>query len=214
VALVRKTFVRLVPLLCFGALAVAGSPQARAQATATCEPILAAADERYIQREYDEAEALVRACLAQAGISTDEAIQAHRLLALIALRQDDLPGAELAITNLLAIAPDYAPDPVQDPPAYVDLVVVVEERLRTDPAAPPADPPVDIVQADPDDADGPLPPVVQTPPRERRGITRWLLIGGGVVVAGLAAVLVATGGSSSPPSGGGTPLPPPPPFPR
>ena len=198
--------------------------EVRAQATATCEPILAAADERYILREYDEAEALARACLAQARLDTGEAIQAYRLLALIALRQENLAEAETSVAQLLTISPDYAPDPVQDPPGYVDLIEVVKERIQTDSTFPPADsvrvtplpvenanPPIDIVQTDSGDAEMPI--VTRVPPQERRGITRWLLIGGGVVVAGLAAVLLTTGGSSSPPAGG-TPLPPPPSFPN
>lgn len=222
---VRPFFLRLVAVLCFGALAVSASVEVHAQATPTCAPILSAADERYIQREFNEAEALARACLAQAQLSREEAAQAYRLLALIALRQDDFSGAETAVAQLLTVAPEYAPDSVQDPPSYVDLIVVVKERILTDPAFPPedlvratlrpfgpAEPPVAIVQPDPVDE---VEPVVaaQPPAPERRGITRWLLVGGGVVVTGLVAVLLASGGSSSSPSGG-TPLPPPPPFPR
>lgn len=212
-------------MLCCVALAVAGGMEVHAQATATCAPILAAADERYIQREFDEAEALARACLAQAQLSDEGAVQAYRLLALIALRQEDLSGAETAVAQLLIVAPGYAPDPVQDPPSYVELIAAVEDRIRTDSTFPPddlvratlrplerVDPSVEIVRTDPEDDAEPV--VAARPPeRERRGVTRWLLIGGGVVVAGLAAILVTSGGSSSPPSGG-TPLPPPPPFPR
>jgi hypothetical protein len=206
---------------------VAGSTSVSAQAPNSCEPLLSVAEERYVQREFAEAEALVRACLAQTDRADAEAVQSYRLLALIALRQDDGPGAERAVRQLLSVAPDYAPDPVQDPPAYVDLVAVVAERMRADPvlpadsirAVPPVaeadliEPEVEIVQTDPDRPPDPVPTAERAPRRERSGITRWLLIGGGVVVAGVAAVLLTAGGSSPPPSGG-TPLPPPPPFPN
>lgn len=207
---------------------VAGSASVVAQTPAPCEPLLSAAEERYVQREFAEAEALVRACLAQAERTDAEAVQSYRLLALIALRQDNSLAAERAVRQLLSVAPDYTPDPVQDPPAYVRLVTSVEERLREEPVALPADsvqavppapqadvaePEVEIVRTDPDPPEDPVPTAERASRREGSGITRWLLIGGGVVVAGVAAVLLTAGGSSPPPSGG-APLPPPPPFPN
>lgn len=216
-------------VVCIAALWVAGSPSVLAQAPASCEPLLSTAEERYIQREFAEAEALVRACLAQPERLDAESVASYRLLALIALRQEDLRSAERAVQQLLAVVPDYGPDPVQDPPAYVDLVSVVKERFENAPppaqadsirAVPPipreevaeADPDIEIMRTDPDSPEDPIPTAERAPARERSGITRWLLIGGGVIAAGVAAVLLASGGSSSPPSGG-TPLPPPPPFP-
>lgn len=215
-------------VVCIVALWAVGTP-ALAQAPASCDPLLSTAEERYVQREFAEAEALVRACLAQAERADADAIASYRLLALIALRQDDLPSAERAVQQLLSVAPDYTSDPVQDPPAYVDLVTVVAERLPADPAPPAdslraipsapqadiaeADPEIEIVRTDPDPPEDPIPTAERAPARERSGITRWLMIGGGVVAASVAAVLLASGGSSSPPSGG-TPLPPPPPFPN
>lgn len=219
-----RRFVSLRGLLaCIVLLGAAASPVALAQAPSSCEPLLSTAEERYIQRAFTEAEALARACLAQADRSDAEAVRSYRLLALIALRQEDLPGAERAVRNLLDISPDYTADPVQDPPAYVDLVTVVEGRMQAEPAVTPADslvvppaptaePEVEIVRADPDEPEDPIPTAERPPANERTGLTRWLLIGGGVVAASLAAVLLTSGGSSSPPSGG-TPLPPPPPFP-
>jgi len=205
-----------------------GSPQAQAQAPSPCDPLLSTAEERYIQREFVEAEALVRACLAQTERTTAEAVQSYRLLALIALRQDNERGAEQAARQLLAALPGYTPDPVQDPPAYVNLITTVDEQLRAEGANPPADsigvvppvsqaadaePEIEIVRIDPDPPEDPIPTAERATRGEGSGITRWLLIGGGVIAAGVAAVLLASGGSSSPPSGG-APLPPPPPFPR
>lgn len=206
-----------------------GSPQAQAQVASSCEPLLSTAEERYIQREFEEAEALVQACLAQSERTTAEAVQSYRLLALIALRQDDRPAANQAARQLLAASPGYTADPVQDPPAYVSLITTVGDQLRADGAIPSADsigvmspesqpvesePEIEIVRTNPDDLEAPVPTAERPADRQRGGITRWLLIGGGVVAAGVAAVLLASGGGSSSPPAGGTPLPPPPAFPR
>lgn len=205
-------------------------PAAWAQAPQPCDSLLTAAEERYIQREFTDAESLVRACLSQPDLDAAEALQAHRQLVLIFLRQDDLTEAKQAVLRLLGISFEYAPDTVRDPPAYVALVESIKEQLQVERASAPADsahvePPVaqapppepesdvEIVQTDPDSLEDPAPSVEQPPERDRKGIVRWLLIGGGALAAGVAAVMLTSGGSSSSPSGG-DPFPPPPAFPR
>lgn len=207
---------------------IVASPAAWAQAPPPCDSLLAAAEERYIQRAFADAEALARACLSQPGLTDDEALRAHRQLALVFLRRDDLTEAKQAVLRLLGVSFEYAPDPVWDPPAYVALVESIKEQLRVERMGTPADsarvgPPV--AQAPPPEpeaevqivrpgADAPeAPSAEQEPERERRGLVRWLLIGGGALAASVAAVMLTSGGSSSPPSGG-DPFPPPPALPR
>lgn len=204
------------------------SAPALAQEPAPCEDLLRTADEQYVQREYAEAETLVRACLAQGDVEDAQALQAYRLLTLIFLRQDDLPEARQAVVRMLGVSYEYDPDPVQDPPAYVALVASVKEQLRVSgapvaadssriaPVVPEAgvpDPAVQIVQANPEPTEEDGEAGEQEAPRSRNGIVKWLLVGGGAVVAGVAAVLLTSGGSSSAPPGD-TPLPLPPAFPR
>ncbi|MDX1531464.1 MAG: hypothetical protein R3362_08050 [Rhodothermales bacterium] len=206
--------------LCVVGWVASGSAAAVAQPASPCSSLLTAAEAQYVDREFADAEAFVRSCLAQPDVGDEEAVQAHRLLALIALRQDDLPGAREAALRLLALSFDYEPDPVQDPPAYVALVASVKEQLRvaqvqgrgTEAAGgvlgtPGGDPEADA------ESEGTGPAAEPRPPRKRSGLTKWLLIGSGVVAAGVAAVLISSGGTSSPPTGG-DPLPPPPAFPR
>jgi hypothetical protein len=194
-----------------------GVPQAFGQALSTCEPLLAEAEERYTDREYTEAEDLLRACLAQSELAVDEALRAYRLLALVFLRQDDVSEAKQAVLRLLGVSFSYEADPVQDPPVYVALVTSVKDQLRID-RDPPADgtgvdePEVRVAQITPEPQEEAAPAEEQVSPQARNGFTRWLLIGGGVVVASVAGVLLTGGGSGD--ASGGTPLPLPPSFPR
>lgn len=197
-----------------------------AQGTPTCEPLLAEAEAHYVSLEFKEAERLVRTCLTETAAQEGEAQQAYRLLALVKLRQDDLPEAKQAVLRLLSISFDYEPDAVQDPPAYVALVTSVKDQLRVaqsaDPdssatARPPreAEPetPPEILIAQSNSPEDAPPPDVRVPVRENNGTRRWLMIGGGALAVGLAAVLLTSGGSPST-SPGGAALPPPPGFPR
>ena len=118
---------RLVPSGLFGLillLALVGS-QARAQTPLVCERALAAAEEQYLDAEYDEALRLESSCLNQNDIPQKQAVSAYRLLALIHLKQDALDSARAAVVNLLGIDPTYTADPVNSPPAYVSLVAIV-----------------------------------------------------------------------------------------
>lgn len=188
-------------LLAWAALVASGSI-ALAQGAAPCDTLLVQAEERYVERDFAEAEGFLRTCLDQADPSEEQAIRAFRLLALVFLRQDALTEAREAVVRLLGTSFAYEPDPVQDPPAYVALVGSVKEQLRVEGVA----------------ATDSLPalggPVVETEERSGGGVVRWLLLGGGAVAAGLVAVLLSGGdGGPSGPTGS-SPLPPPPSLPR
>ncbi len=194
--------------------AVSGGPAAQAQADASCERLLATAEERYVMREFEEARALAQTCLTRQDSADGSDVQAYRLLALVALRLGQRDEAERVARRLLSASPAYVPDPVQDPPAYVDLLTSVGATGLAEEAAPEAEPEteVEIVRSSPEPGEPP-PPVAEPPAERRGGIARWLLVGGGVVAAGVAAVLLTSGGSSGAPAGD-APLPPPPAFPR
>lgn len=198
--------------LLLGALILA-APAAHAQEAPTCDALLAEADGLYVERDFTGAEARIRACLRTPGLTDEVALRAFRLLALVFLRQDDLPEARQAVVRLLGVSFAYEPDPIQDPPAYVALVASVKEQLGVDAVA------ADTIQAAPDvtepgilivDRAPPDEEVAARPPVQReRGIGRWLLLGGGAVAAGLVAVLLTSGGGDS----GGPPLTEPLPLP-
>jgi hypothetical protein len=159
------------------------APSATAQTT-SCEARLIWAHEHYVDQRFSEAEASARACLAQPNVDADAAIEAHRLLALIHLRQDDLAEAKREVIKLLSISFDYAPDPILDPPTYAALVEAVRNQLRVDPeaprqpspAAPQPEPPADdaIVDVAPGAPTG-----ARTPLRAARGIHLGFTLGAG-----------------------------------
>lgn len=164
-----------------------------ATAQAPCVQALSEAESRYRRGRFEAAARLAKRCLETEGLPEARAIQAYRLLGLIYLRQDSLEAAKRAVTNLLTMAPDYAPDPVVDPPIYVSLVAIVRQER------------------------GPFrqeaPPPAAPEPSWFRQNWGWLAAGGGLVVTSLVTLLLG-GGSGG---GGGTgtePLPPPPPPPQ
>lgn len=102
------------------------------QPRAPCDSLLAAAERHYVNQDFDRAEPLTTECLARRDVTDAAAIAAHRLRALIYLRQDDLEDAKQAVIRLLGVSFDYEPDPVQDLPAYVALVHSIKEQLRVE----------------------------------------------------------------------------------
>lgn len=107
------------------------SPQAtQAQdttAVSPCADTVAAAEEAYRNRNYQEAVALASQCTDRSTVSDETVIQAHRVITLASLRQGALVQARSAVTNILQIDPEYTADPVNDPPAY-DLFVSMVRR--------------------------------------------------------------------------------------
>lgn len=134
---------RFAGLVLIGLTAFAGPALAQ---SAACGTALAAAEQRYLNRAYDEVEPLVLDCVYHADAERDEIQQAYRLLALTFIRQDQLTEAQLTIVKLLGVDYAYEADPVADPPFYVALVGAVKDQLRIGEAPPPstssASPPV------------------------------------------------------------------------
>lgn len=119
----------LVVISCgtFG-LAVPQAAQAQdTSAVSPCADTVAAAEEAYRNRDYQEAVALASQCTDRSTISDETVIQAHRVITLASLRQGALVQARSAVTNILQIDPEYTADPVNDPPAY-DLFVSMVRR--------------------------------------------------------------------------------------
>ena len=177
-------------------IAVAMSVPVRAQTSTVCERALDAANDQYLDAEYEEALRLVSSCLNQKDIPAEQAVSAYRLLALIHLKRDELESARAAVVNLLGIKPTYEADPVSSPPSYVSLVSIVQRELQR------------TAEADTAASSEPT-----RTPFFRRSST-WITIGGILVGSGVATYFAMEGGSTSnggdpPPSGPG-PLPVPP----
>jgi hypothetical protein len=162
---------------------------AHAQNSVVCERALDAADDQYLDAEYEEALRLVSACLNQSDIPDEQAVSAYRLLALIHLKQDELESARAAVVNLLGIEPTYEADPVNSPPAYVSLVSIVQRDLQR--------------TAEEQAATAASSEPARTPFFRRT--STWITMGGILVGSGVATYFVMEGGGTS--GGGGTPPP-------
>ncbi|GEM_PF-1326935 len=168
-----------------------------AQAQQDCAAKLQQAEQEFTNTRFDEAIALLTACLEKDGFSQSDKQRAYRLLGLAYLAKDYVEQAKSAINRLLDLVPMYQPDPDQDPPAFIQIFerVKIERQQRQTGA-----------------------PTEQKPPKEvkskKGGGAKWLLIGGLVVAAGGGAALAFGGGGGG---GGTTPppstLPTPPPLP-
>lgn len=184
---------RRVPALMvwFGLLlASAGlGPRAHAQESPPCDSLIADAQDRYLNGAYDAAIQQVSRCLERSDVEADLAVRAYRLMSLAHLRQDELDAAREAIVNLLGVAPNYEPDPVEDPPTYVSMVAIVKQEIQ--PAGGP-----------PEDAD-------EGPGFFRRTST-WVVLSTTLVAGGVTAFLTLGGSGSGGGGGGAATLPPPP----
>ncbi|MFB6230127.1 MAG: hypothetical protein ABEL04_03130 [Salinibacter sp.] len=117
-------------LMSLGGLAVGGSQPAQAQeATDPCADTLAAAEQAYRNRSYQEAVALASQCTDQEAVDDETAIRAWRVITLASLRQGALLQARSAVENILQIDPTYTADPVNDPPSYNLFVSMVRREV-------------------------------------------------------------------------------------
>ncbi len=196
---------------------------AQAQDAPACENAVAQAQTDYFEGRFDPAIQRLERCLSQNAFSEDQKEEAYTLLGRVYFAKGLEDRAAEMLRELLALVPSYRPSLSVETPdfvAFVDRVrleleeeaaeeaepppeVMVEEQPAETVTEPETEPEVQIVQPPPPE---PMPTAERTPPKQRKGITKWLLIGGGVVVAGVAAVLLTGGDPPPPPSG--LPLPP------
>lgn len=95
-----------------------------------CAPELAEADRAYVEGVYERVVSVLGDCLEKPALVPAAVVDASRLLALAHLKRGDLASARAAVQELLALVPEYRPDPVQDVPAYVSLVDIVRQRQQ------------------------------------------------------------------------------------
>ena len=118
-------------------LALLGAPFEAHGQDASCTSAIEEAESQYQSGNFDVAIRQLYECLIQEEVSQENVIAGHRLLALAYLRKDDLDNARLTIVRLLGQAPEYTPDAVQNPPAYVSLVRNVKDQLQVQSEAEP-----------------------------------------------------------------------------
>lgn len=102
-----------------------------------CPDELMAAEVAYEQGTFEETVYRIETCFGYGPVAPDVAVRGNRLLALAHLQQGDLRAAKQAILQLFEQAPDFRPDPVQDPPLFSALIEVILQQLpRSDDGRP------------------------------------------------------------------------------
>ena len=124
------------PFLIAGALCLSLPATAQAQA---CDQALETADGFYVRAAFDEAINLLITCLENGQLSGEERARAYRLVGLSYIGKGQMEEARHAASELMAIQPDYEPDPVNDPPDWQRLVDEAEPAQTAAPDPPPAD---------------------------------------------------------------------------
>ena len=134
-SIIARRVLALALLTC-GALVAFSPGTVHAQnTTSPCTDTVAAAEEAYLNRNYQEAVTLASQCTDRSAFDDKIVIQAYRLITLASLRQGALVQARSAVTNILQIDPEYTADPVNDPPAYDLFISLVRQEENTESTA-------------------------------------------------------------------------------
>lgn len=154
--------------LCFGFAVLGIASPVQAQDVAGCDTSYTRAEEAYYAAEFESAVAELRPCAQNPTLPDSVRARMYRLLSFAYLGQNDELVARQAVESLLAVNPDYVPDPAQDRPDFVAIVEKVKKERTAQAAA---------------DEDG-----------NRRWV-RWT-VGIAAAALGTAAVLLFGGGGS------------------
>ena len=185
VATRRQRFVRpalmrvllLVGLVASIGLSITGSATAQVQAdtTAACADRLAAVEQAYRNRNFEEAISRASRCTDPEAVGEETALRAYRLITLASLRQGALLQARTAVEDILQIDPEYTADPVNDPPSYDLFVSMVREEVSPEATA---DAEPDTTGTERDAPETTSPSASQTVEPSHRGV--FLKFGGGI----------------------------------
>ncbi len=105
-------------------------PGLQAMAQTACTQDLSTAGEAYIFGRFDEAITLLNQCLKKQGVVQIEQQRSHHLLALSYIGKDEPSLARASVRDLVSQAPDYQPDPEQDPPQFVVMIEEVQREIE------------------------------------------------------------------------------------
>jgi hypothetical protein len=145
------------------------------------EKTLNDADQKYTEGRFDEAIALLTVCLDTPGITPEQKQRAYRLMGLTYIAKDYLIEAKNSIAKLLQLVPNYQPDPIFDPPPFINLVKEVQEETVAK-----------QVTAKEEESDSKI----------------WWYVGGGVAAVALVVILASSGSDDEEPQVQNLPGPP------
>jgi len=101
------------------------------QGQITCEKEFLEAEKKYYNGRFNEALNLAARCLATHGLPESAKVRGYKLIAQAYMAQDSLDQAKNALRKLLEVVPDYAPDPDQHPPSFVNLVDELKQQVSS-----------------------------------------------------------------------------------
>jgi len=133
---------------------------------AGCEKVLKEAEQKYTDGRFDEAINLITRCLEDPGITAAQKQKSYRLMGLTYIAKDYLIEAKSSIQKLLLLVPNYKPDPVFDPPPFINIVEEVKRETVTVPV---------------------------TREEEKTDNKKWYWIGGGVAAIVVLIAVLALG---------------------
>jgi len=164
------------------ALVVFSAPAAHAQEK--CKYELTEAEKKYQDGFFDEAITLLLACVNKSGLAVDESERAYKLLAKAYHANQLLNEAKEALKKLLALAPNWKPNPVTDPPPFQRLAEEVIKEIEQQKLAEEKKPEEKILPAE---------VIEPVQPAKKKSSKKWLWIGGGVLVAGGVTAAILAG---------------------
>jgi tetratricopeptide (TPR) repeat protein len=178
----------------------------KVQAQDKCAQELAQAEEMYFAGEFDAAIDLLTGCLNKGGLTAEEQTRVYKLLALVYISKNDPARAKENVQKLLELAPNYQPDPNEDPPELIDMVQQIrqererqeqirqeQERKREEERRLQEQKLKEQQLEEQKPTPQPEQPIEPAPPPKKRS-KKWLWIGLGTAALGGGAVAVLAGG--------------------
>jgi|GEM_PF-1254415 len=121
---------RIIFSLCFFAACFLISPQQSIAQVSNCDQEMKEATDLYALGRFDETITLIDQCLDKQGVADEQRRAAYRLKGLSYIGKGLEGDAKASVRRLLALVPDYQPDPVLDPPDFVSMVDEVKSEME------------------------------------------------------------------------------------
>ena len=122
---------RFLIVLCVVATCVLlNTEESKAQSSTNCDQEMTEANELYARGRFDEAINTIEQCLGKQGLPEEQRRAAYRIIGLSYIGKGLAGDAKESVRRLLALAPNYEPDPVLDPPDFVTLVEETRAEMQ------------------------------------------------------------------------------------
>jgi tetratricopeptide (TPR) repeat protein len=156
---------------------------AQPQPSSPCASAIKDADNKYVTGDFPAAISILKDCLSKTGATTQDKINAYKLLAKTYIAQGEAEAAEKSFEQMLQLDSAITLDPQKERREVIEIFNKVKIRF-TPPRPQPGSESV-------------------PPPKQGSSKTKFLIAGGGVVAGGVVLYILLSGGA-----GGVFPNPP------